>query len=217
MARTKTIMELKQFYSKMQQAIKVRLKEFSTSYLAGSEEDIFAELVFCLLTPQSKAHSCWSTVETLRDKDLLMIGGFRRLSRELNNVRFKNNKSRYIIEARKTFTRKGELILKQRMDRFKNPLEARDWLVKNVKGLGLKEASHFLRNIGQGDQLAILDRHILKNLVLLGAMKEIPGSLTKKRYLMIEGRMKTLSVRIGIPMAHLDLLLWCKETGDIFK
>jgi len=38
-----------------------------------------------------------------------------------------------------------------------------EWLVKNLTGLGYKEAGHFLRNIGSG-KIAILDRHILRNL-----------------------------------------------------
>jgi N-glycosylase/DNA lyase len=201
----------------MRPEIELRLREFSRCYRKGSDEDIFAELVFCLLTPQSKAHSCWSTVETLREKDLLTSGGCRRVSKELSRVRFKNNKARYIIDARKTFTRDGRLVIKEMVDRHKDPKGARDWLVEEVKGLGLKEASHFLRNIGKGDDLAILDRHILKNLVDLEVVQQVPGTLTRKRYLAIEDRMRAFSKMTGIPMAHLDLLLWCKETGEIFK
>jgi len=93
----------------------------------------------------------------------------------------------------------------------------RDWLVKHVKGLGLKEASHFLRNIGMGEELAILDRHILKNLVCLGVIAGVPASLTPSRYKEIESRMKTFSSSIGIPMGELDLILWYRETGSIFK
>lgn len=84
-------------------------------------------------------------------------------------------------------------------------------------GLGYKEAGHFLRNVGLGEDLAILDRHILKNLVLLGVIDEVPASLTKRRYLEIERRMIEFSKKTGIPMGHLDLLLWSKETGEIFK
>jgi N-glycosylase/DNA lyase len=84
-------------------------------------------------------------------------------------------------------------------------------------GFGLKEASHFLRNIGSEFDLAILDRHIIKNLLRYGVIDEIPKSLTKKQYLMIEERMKKFSKKIGIPLAELDLLFWSEETGEIFK
>ena len=100
---------------------------------------------------------------------------------------------------------------------FPSHAAAREWLVENVKGLGYKEASHFLRNIGLGEDLAILDRHILKNLVLLGVIAKVPGSPTKRIYLEIEKEMAAFSEKAGIPMRELDLLLWYKEAGEVFK
>jgi N-glycosylase/DNA lyase len=109
------------------------------------------------------------------------------------------------------------MIIKSQIGQFSDARDARDWLVQKVKGVGYKEASHFLRNIGYEEEFAILDRHILKNLKLLGVIEKIPNSLSKKRYLEIEKRMKEFAERIEIPMADLDLLLWYKETGMIFK
>ena len=83
--------------------------------------------------------------------------------------------------------------------------------------MGYKEASHFLRNIGLGKDLAILDRHILRNLQNLGVINEIPKTLSKNKYLEIEEKMRVFSKNIGIPLDHLDLLLWFKQTGRIFK
>ena len=95
--------------------------------------------------------------------------------------------------------------------------DKRDWLVSNVDGIGYKEASHFLRNIGFTDEITILDRHILKNLSLYGVIEEVPGSLSKKRYLDIEKSMIRFSEMLNIPVSHLDFILWFKETGDVFK
>ena len=89
--------------------------------------------------------------------------------------------------------------------------------MKNLTGLGYKEAGHFLRNIGFGERIAILDRHILKNLYSLGVIEEIPASLSGKKYLDIEKKMADFSKEMHIPLSHLDLLLWSKETGEIFK
>ena len=77
------------------------------------------------------------------------------------------------------------------LDGFENSFAARDWLVNEVKGYGFKEASHFLRNIGLGEDLAILDRHILKNLARVGVIDEVPSSMTEKNYKEIEEKMKT--------------------------
>lgn len=216
-SRIGTVRELKDLYSTWRKRIVSRLKEFETVHSRATDEELFAELVFCLLTPQSKAHNCWSTVEDLCSKDLLLKGGRSRLSKELNRVRFRNNKARYMIEARRTFTSKGKVSMRPMLGSFGTNQEARDWLVDNVKGLGLKEAGHFLRNIGLGQDMAILDRHILRNLVIYGVLEEVPSSMSRRRYLGIEDRMRRFSRRIGIPMAHLDLLLWCKETGEVFK
>ena len=65
--------------------------------------------------------------------------------------------------------------------------------------------------------MAILDRHILKNLHLLGVIAKIPESLSKTTYRQIEEKMEGFALSTNIPFAHLDLLLWYKETGEIFK
>lgn len=185
----------------------------------GSRDDreIFAELVFCLFTPQSKARSCWTAVETLKEKELLFSAGAERLSAELRCVRFRNNKARYAVEARDRFLSDGGTSLVSKLRSFGSARQAREWLAQNVKGLGYKEASHFLRNIGRGEGIAILDRHILKNLVRFGVIPRVPASLTPKTYFSIEKKMEVFAKRIGIPFAHLDLLFWSNETGEIFK
>ena len=89
--------------------------------------------------------------------------------------------------------------------------------MKNIKGFGMKEASHFLRNIGLGDNLAILDVHILDNLKTLGVIDEIPKNMSDKNYLKIESKLRDFSRLVGIPMDELDLVFWSEETGIIFK
>ena len=126
------------------------------------------------------------------------------------------NKTNYIIEARKMFSKNENIRVKGELD-IQNILKTRTWLVENVKGIGYKEASHFLRNIGFGKDLAILDIHILKNLKKYGVTKDIPKTLTKIKYFEIENKLKIFSEKIRIPMSHLDLLFWSLETGKIFK
>ncbi len=134
-------------------------------------------------------------------------------------TRFHNTKARRLVEVRRKFyPNRGEKdVLKKALVRFDDPIEMRDWLVVNINGYGYKEASHFLRNIGKGEELAILDRHILKNLILLGVINEMPKNLSRMNYIHIEGKMARFSKASNIPMSHLDLLLWHKEAGEIFK
>jgi N-glycosylase/DNA lyase len=126
-------------------------------------------------------------------------------------ARFHNNKARYVILNRESWNN-----LKNRLE---NPdiRELRDWLAENVHGYGMKEASHFLRNIGlSNNQIAILDRHILKNLY---AHSVIPDTKIrgKKDYLEKEQAYLDYAKKIEIPADELDLLWWSLENGEIFK
>ena len=202
-------------YRKKKVKIRDRLKSFRKIY-KKSDREIFKELCFCILTPQSKAIICDKAIKRLQKDDLLFKGDIRRIRSYLKGVRFPNNKAKYIIEARNIFKNGREPDIKSKLD-TKDLSKTRDWLVRNVKGLGYKEASHFLRNIGFGNNLAILDRHILKNLKRYKIIKDIPSSLTKKRYLEIENKMKDFFKKAGIAMGEIDLLFWSMETGFIFK
>ncbi|MEA1944934.1 MAG: N-glycosylase/DNA lyase [Euryarchaeota archaeon] len=213
----KKIDELKAIWISIQDEIQSRLEEFDRIREIGDEETIFAELVFCILTPQSKAKICWAAVENLLDNNLLLEGESDQIVRELYGVRFRYKKSEYVVEARDKLSIDGKIAIKSRISRFSDVYDAREWLVRNVKGIGYKEASHFLRNIGFGENLAILDRHILKNLRSLGIIEEIPDSLSRRKYLEIEKGMKKLAKKVKIPMSHLDLVMWYNETGDVFK
>jgi N-glycosylase/DNA lyase len=208
---------LKKFWQKAYPIILNRENHFDNVWVNASEEEIFAELIFCLFTPQSKAVTCWAAVNDLANKNMIFSATDTEIAKIIKPVRFRNNKAKYVIEARNLFTSNNKIKIKEKLASFKNIFEARLWLVKNVKGIGYKESGHFLRNIGIGKNLAILDRHILKNLKIYGAINEIPKTLTTKTYLEIEKQMQNFSSKIGIPMAHLDMLFWCKNTGGIFK
>ena len=209
--------ELKAIQISIQDEIESRLAEFDRIRKIGDDKSIFAELVFCILTPQSKARVCWAAVENLLDKNLLLKGESDQILGELHGVRFKYKKSEYVVEARDKLSIDGKIAIKSRISRFSDVCDAREWLVRNVKGIGYKEASHFLRNIGFGENLAILDRHILKNLRSLGVIEEIPDSLSRRRYLEIEREMMEFADRVKIPMSHLDLVMWYNEAGEVFK
>lgn len=212
-----TFDHIKRMYSSKSQGICSRLKEFKKMWSEKNDEEIFAELAFCILTPQSHAKACWNAIGRLREKGILLKGDAQQIGKRLRGVRFHNKKSEYIVRARKFFMNNGTVCIKPALSQFRDMCKCREWLVKNVIGLGYKEASHFLRNIGFGEKIAILDRHILKNLKQLGIIKEIPQSMSRAKYLQIEKNMVKFAKQIDIPVSNLDLLFWYKETGEIFK
>lgn len=218
MKKNEYFYEIEKIYKEKQKEIEKRLKEFKEIWERGSNEDIHAELSFCILTPQSKAVNAWKTITTLRENGLLFNGSAEDIVEYLNIVRFKNNKAKYLVALREQMqNEKGEIITKDFFNSITDVKEKREWIVKNIKGMAYKEAGHFLRNVGFGKEIAILDRHVLKNLVKLEVIEDVPKSLTPKLYLEIEEKMKAYCKFISIPMDSLDLLLWYKEAGEIFK
>lgn len=198
-------MSLKDNYEIHKSRIQSRLRDFSSL----PEEEYFKEFLFCLLTPQSNAKKCWQAVEELSKIKPLTKKSILTILK--SKTRFHNNKSRYVLEAYDTFNSIKPIL--------NTPDKAvlRNLIAENVKGYGLKEASHFLRNIGKsGNQIAILDRHILRNLKSLGVL-ENDKIQSKKEYLTAEQKFIQFSKKVGIPIDELDLLFWSKETGEVFK
>lgn len=207
--RYRGIDELKIEFETRKKIIRDRLADFASV----KPDAYFYELVYCLLTPQSSAINAARAVERLKAAGLAEreIDPAIHLHQKDFYIRFHNTKGRHITDARQKFP---EIMIA--LENGHSSPQLREWLVKHVKGLGWKEASHFLRNIGHRN-LAILDRHILKNLKKHGVIKEIPKTLTPTRYLFIERRFEEFAGAIGITMDELDLLFWSRETGEILK
>ena len=209
--------ELISTYKDIKKIIVKKFIEFDKIFKNGSNKDIFLEMAFCLLTPQSKARVCWEAINKLKEKQLLFSDNQELISNTIRNVRFKNNKAKYIILAKKFFTNKNKINIKDIILTYSDNLKLREFFVTNIKGMAYKEASHFLRNIGYGENIAILDRHILRNMLKYKLISEIPKTITKKNYLHLENLLINFSKKTNIPMSHLDFVLWYQATGDIFK
>lgn len=210
--------EVQKIYENIRSRIEERLDEYRKIWRDGDNKDIFCELAFCILTPQSKARNAWKVISELRDNDLLFTGSEEEMLPFLNIVRFNRTKAKNLYILRKQMTdENGKFITKDFFSTFNSAFEMREWIVKNIRGMSYKEASHFLRNIGFGQELAILDRHILKNLAALDVIEEVPKTVTPKLYKEIEEKLKEYCKEIYIPMENIDLLLWYLEAKDIFK
>jgi len=201
--------ELFKEYARKKKDIKRRLREFE-EVGRGSAKDIFTELCFCILTPQSNARQCDKAIQELKKKGLLFkasAGAIRPVLK--GRSRFHNKKAGYLVDARRSFDRSALSA--------GNILDVRKKIVKDIRGVGYKEASHFLRNIGLGKDIAILDRHILKNLKRYGVIDRVPPSISVKSYLNMENAARLFAKKLGLGLEELDLLLWSRETGEIFK
>lgn len=208
--------EILKIHKEIKKGIEKAIKGYKKAW-KGTEKEVFAEMAFCILTPQSKAKNAWQAISNLVENGLLYEGEPEEIVDFLNIVRFKNNKSRYLVELRELMTKDGKLQPKKILSEIGDTFEKRKWILKNIKGMGLKEANHVLRNLGFGENIAILDRHVLRNLKALNVIDEIPKTVTEKKYYEIEEKMREYSEFSKIKMDELDLVLWYKEAGEIFK
>lgn len=190
--------------------IKNRLNELSLNKSSGNDV-LFSELCFCILAANFNAERSWRIQKEIGN-------GFsslpeEKLAEELRRLghRFPNARAKYIVEARRHKALLSKLVSSLSVE------ELRDWLVENVKGIGFKEASHFLRNIGFNN-LAIIDFHILDFLERQGFIKETGlKTLSRRKYLEIEGVLKKISEKAGMSLGELDFYLWYLETGKVLK
>jgi N-glycosylase/DNA lyase len=192
---------------KLLKEIRNRLKEFKR---IEDENLLFKELCFCILvanTNLEKTLEIWKKI----DNGFLKYNK-KQLSLKLKSLgyRFYNKRVDYIL-----YNRKLKKIIKENIKEL-SAFYLREWLVKNLKGIGFKEASHFLRNIGFKD-FAILDRHILRFLFKNQIIKEIPSNLSKRKYLEIENKLKNLADKLNITLSELDFLIFYLETGTLPK
>lgn len=191
----------------------IRAKRAGFKKNRATRESIFSELCFCLLTANSSAEMGINIQNEMR-KD----NGFERLSeKQLSKAlralgyRFYNVRAAYIVLARKQKENVWAMIRE-----CHNEFELRDWLVDNIKGLGYKEASHFLRNLGFYN-LAILDRHILRTLHEKKLIDTLPSSLDEKKYLKYEKEMEKICRLTNLKQGELDFYLWYLKTGKALK
>jgi N-glycosylase/DNA lyase len=201
--------ELRRLHRQRRRLIRERLGEFSRV----PRSELFYELAYCLLTPQSSAVNAGKAVDALKAQRFLADGVDPEplLHQPDFYIRFHKTKAKNLLAARDQFP----LVLRELSNGRSSPA-LRLWLVNQVRGLGWKEASHFLRNVGHRD-LAILDRHILRNLIRTGVLRRLPKTLTAKRYAAIEAKFRDFAGQVGIPMDELDLLFWSMETGTVLK
>lgn len=212
-----TVEEIKSAYAARRDEFRVRLAEFEDIWQNGSDERLWEEMVFCFFTGGCSAKMGLRSVEAVRP--FLLNGSHDEVMNALvGRHRYPRARAGYVIASREFLSAECGLRLRERISSFEDRLALRDWLAreKGIKGLGYKEASHYLRNIGLKGY-AILDKHILRSMCELGLIDEPKPPSTRARYLAVELKLKEFSKAVGIDFDELDLVLWSMRTGEILK
>ena len=183
--------------------VKIKEREF-LSLKSSSIERKFSELVFCTLTANTSAEMGLRCQEYLQSIENYSMQNVREKLIECK-YRFRNTRARYIEHNRKKMNL---------LDDFLEREDRRELLVENYMGIGMKEASHFLRNIGYF-QYSILDKHIQR--FLSTYYNENIRIRNPKDYYNIERKFIILSEEYGFPPGIMDLIIWYIMTGKIIK
>ena len=199
--------------------VRARLREFRQVWQQGSDAQLWEEMVYCIFTAGASAKMGYNAVRAIRP--LLEDGTRTAMTRALVRppaYRFHNVRPRYVIATRDYFRKSFSMRLREALAGMRDPFARRDWLATEprIKGLGYKEASHFLRNVGFKGY-GILDKHIVRCLAELGVIDSAKPPTTRRRYLDTEERMRQFAQTAGIDFDELDLVLWSIKTGEILK
>ncbi len=196
----------------IREEIKKKLLEFKQN-IYKTDDELFVELCFCIIVANNSIENGLRAYNSI-GLDFLTLDE-KKLKERLKNTsrRFYNKRAEYIVEAREKKEELVDNIHKLKDNKLKES-EFRDWLVKNIKGVGYKEASHYMRNLGYFN-FAILDRHILKFLYKQKIIDEVPKSLNKKEYFRIEKILIDMSKKLNMSMAELDIYLFYLDSGRI--
>jgi N-glycosylase/DNA lyase len=212
-----TIDKIRQHHRQRRHEIRARLAEFAAIGKDASDQTLWEEMVFCFFTGGCSARMGLNSLEAV--KPLLMTADQPAIANALSGVhRYPNARSRYVVASREFLREHCGLELRKKLNGFACPHERRDWLVreKGIKGLGYKEASHYLRNVGFKGY-AILDKHVLNCLAELKIIAEPKPPNTRAKYLSIEDKLRELTNTVRIDFDEFDLVLWSMKTGVILK
>ena len=199
--------------------IKSRLSEFREVWNSGTDDRLWEELVFCIFTAGASARMGLRSIEAVRP--LLKSGRREQMTKALKAAgahRFPVERPGYIVITRAFLHEHCGMRLREMLNDFSDPVERRDWLAQEtrIKGLGFKESSHFLRNVGFKGY-GILDKHVMRCLAELKVVDTPKPPTTRNRYLETEQRLREFATEVRINFDELDLVLWSMKTGEVLK
>jgi thermostable 8-oxoguanine DNA glycosylase len=170
-----------------------------------TEEDAFYELCFCLCSPQTTFAKNDKLNKELRKRDFFNgFIAFPDLKLLTTEVRFYHRKASYLLEVKKAW--RGEIWPGLNANNMTD-YNKRSWLIEFVRGLGMKTASHFLRNALGCEYFAIIDTHVCKFL-------EINPPKSQAIYLAQEQRFVAIANNLGITPLELDVYIWSHYSGQ---
>ena len=190
------------------------------------ENTLWTELVSCILGSGVIFENARSAVKRLNTSGALKFGGLdfdvfeRTIARTLaqpvyppfskgkgRKYRYPNIRARYIRQTAENIYNDGTL--KQILYLAVSPEDARKALMHCAVGIGPKQASLFLRNIGYAQSLAILDVHVLRYMYMVDLVPNCMETVSSLAiYEKLEQLLQHYSREMNLQLGHLDLAIW---------
>lgn len=198
--------------------------------IVRSEEKLLSELVLCILSSQDKYEIALAAVKELRLKKIL-----QKVITATNTVEIRHNietilhypiafestgktykrrlrffvkKTNYIVLTLENIYLKG-LTIRKILNQDSSAVEPRKKIMKHSYGLGPKQASMFLRNIGYNTDLAVLDKHVIDYMKLVGLISSSITTISSySTYIKTEKKLQFYSKHLNLSLFHLDLAIW---------
>ena len=193
------------------------------SAVATCERTLWWELSSCILSSQVPYSLATAAADTLDRSGLLLDNAgdarqeeliFDILSQPLavkgtmRKYRFPVAKAAQLAMTQRRIHSEARSLSKL-LGGFEVAAEGRQWLVDNAPGLGPKQASMFLRNIGVSYDLAILDRHVLQYMELIGLRSPRDRPVhSLSGYVDTEDSLRDHAVDAQCPVGILDWAIW---------
>lgn len=212
-----SLLNLKKSYKVKRRDIKKRLQDFKQVGKYSTGRQLFEELAYCIFTAGASARMGLNAVNAV--KGIMHTADASEISISLKGVyRFPNSRSGYLVHTREYLKKNHNMDIRSILECNFTHAGLRRFFAtnKDIKGIGFKESSHFLRNIGYRGY-GILDKHIISCMFELGLTESNKPPAGEKKYLELEEKLRRFSRENDIDFDDLDLLLWSEKTGAILK
>ena len=200
----------------------------SLRWYFAKESELLSELIACLLGSQVHFDVALAVTRKIKESGLLEMYDHLCMSsyesainailkqpihqpgcpQKISRYRFPNTKANYIARTLRSIYSNGKS-LKGYLQSNVSSFEARRLIIKLATGIGPKQASLYLRNIGFTDDLAILDTHVLKFMHLCEMINCYKKSISSiKTYEIIESELRKYAQQYDWRLGSLDLAIW---------
>lgn len=223
-AENKIIHEVLMEYHKI-----VPIFENNRDWIEMPDQDLWYELCLCILSSNVPYELARSALFHLIKNNYLQLDWINEtedsqqiIARELSKpiflpkkvdgscrkYRFPNVRSKNISSAaRIIYSEEGWI--RKTLSCSKSEEETRRKITENIPGIGLKESSHYLRNIKFSNQLAIIDSHVVSFLKEINIIeKDHVKTITPKIYAQLEKYLLNICESYGLNMSIFDMAIW---------